>query len=124
MKRSFLGAMALSVAVYATAAHAIDRDFTVHNNIGSTIQQLYVSPTSVSQWGPDQLGSSVLANGGQVTLHFNPSTYRGQCNFDIKIVEADGDQSVLHGINLCTITDVTFSRNGAGNVVFSTGNGD
>ncbi len=124
MRRSFLGAMALSVAVYATAAHAIDRDFTVENHIGGSIRELYVSPTSVNRWGPDQLGSHVIEDGGSFTLHFNPSTYRGQCQFDIKLVEADGDQSVLNGINLCTITHVTFSRNGSGHVVYSARNGE
>lgn len=119
MKRSLFGAMALSVAVYASVAHAVDRDFTTHNDVGATITQLYVSPSNVVQWGPDQLGSHVLPNGAAVTLHFNPSNYPRQCVFDIKIVEEDGDQSVLHGINLCTITDVTFSRNAAGSVVAS-----
>lgn len=123
MKRSFLGAMALSVAVYATAAQAIDRDFTVENRTGATITHLYVSPSSQRAWGPDQLGSDVLADGGNVSLHFNPSTYRGQCQFDIKITR-DGTDSVLSGINLCTITHVTFTRNGAGNIVFTSRNGD
>lgn len=124
-KRSFLGVVALSAVAFTTvaAAQRVDRDFTVENRIGGTIRELYVSPTSVTQWGPDQLGANVLADGGNLTLHFSPRNYRGQCMFDIKIVESDGDQSTLTGINLCTITAVTFRRNDSGAVVYSGRNG-
>lgn len=120
MNRNHALAAALSVVTFAAAAHAIDRDFTVHNNTGGTIAALHVTPTSVNTWGADLLGRSVLAQGGSVLLHYTPSMYRGQCVFDIRIVEPDGDASVVHGINLCTITDVTFSRDSGGAVTFST----
>lgn len=117
MKRSFLGAVGLSVLAFAAAAHAIDRDFTVNNNIGVTVAELHVTPSSTTTWGGDLLGSDVLPNGGSVSIHYTPSMYRGQCVFDIKLVEAGGAQDVLSGINLCTITEVTFSREN-GHVVF------
>lgn len=122
---SFLGAAVLSAMVFTTGATAqrVDRDFAVENRIGGTIRELYVSPSSVTQWGPDQLGENVLANGGSLTLHFSPRNYRGQCVFDIKLVESDGDESVVNGVNLCTITAVTFRRNAAGAVIYSTRNG-
>lgn len=108
---------AASATAFALAAHAIDRDFTLHNSTGGTIAQLYASPTTTTQWGGDLLGSDVLPNGRSVQLHYTPSMYRGQCVFDIKIVDADNNQSVVSAINLCTITDVTFSREN-GRVVY------
>ena len=50
-------------------------------------------------------------------LHYTPSMYRGQCVFDIKIVDSDNAQHVVNAINLCTITTVTFSTVN-GQVVF------
>lgn len=111
-KRSFLAASVLAFTAFASTAHAIDRDFTVHNNINATVRELYVSPTSQRTWGPDILGADVLEHGQATTIHFTPSNYRGQCIFDIKLVGTDGGQWVVSGINLCTITDVTFNRTG------------
>lgn len=118
MKRSFIGAAGLAIVAFSTMAHAIDRDFTVHNNIGATVLELHVTPTSTTTWGQDLLGSDTLEDGTQVMIHYTPSMYRGQCIFDIKLVEEGGAASVVNGINLCTITDVTFSRRG-GHVVYA-----
>lgn len=119
MKRSLLGAVGLSVLAFAAAAHAIDRDFTVHNNIGNAVLELHVTPSSTTTWGADLLGADVLPNGGAVSIHYTPSMYRGQCVFDIKLVEPNGAQDVVSGVNLCTITSVSFSRQD-GHVVFET----
>ncbi len=116
-RRLFVGVLSAAVLAFAFAAHAIDRDFTVVNNTGDTITQLYASPTTTTSWGGDLLGSDVLANGSSVLLHYTPSMYRGQCVFDIKIVDADSQQHVVNAINLCTITTVTFSTVN-GQVVF------
>jgi hypothetical protein len=117
MKRSFLASLCVAFLGFSSVAHAVDRDISVHNGIGATIRELYMSPTSMTTWGNDVLGSDVLNNGGTVHVQFRPGNYRGQCVFDIKIVESNGSASVVSGINLCTITDVTFSRSG-GEVVF------
>lgn len=113
-----LSAAVLSVSSFATPAQAIDRDFAVHNNIDETITQLFVSPTSQTTWGPDILGVDVLEDGQTANIHFTPSNYRGQCQFDIKIVAANGHQYTVSGLNLCTITGVTFNRAGS-NVTFT-----
>jgi hypothetical protein len=112
MKRSIIASLCVVVLGFSSIAHAVDRDITVHNSIGTTIRELYMSPTSTTTWGSDVLGSDVLAHGRSVHVMFRPGNYRGQCMFDIKIVESDGSASVVSGINLCTITDVTFSRSG------------
>ena len=114
-----LAALALTVSAFASQAHAVDRDFTVHNGIGITVATLQVSPSNVAIWGADLLGSSVLSDGAAVTIHYTPSMYRGQCVFDLRLVEADGDADVVRGVNLCTVTDVSFSRNAAGAVVYT-----
>jgi hypothetical protein len=116
-RRMFVGFISAAVATFAFAAHAVDRDFTVVNNTGETIVSLYASPTSQTTWGSDLLGSDTLANGASVLLHYTPSMYRGQCVFDIKIVDSDNGQHVVNAINLCTITTVTFSTVN-GEVVF------
>ncbi len=117
-KRGFLAAVVLSMVAFAGVAHAIDRDFTVHNNINETIAELYVSPTSQTTWGSDILGRDVLPQGESAAIHFTPRTNAGECIFDIKLV-AGAHQYVVNRVNLCTITDMTFNRSG-NNVTFTT----
>lgn len=111
MNRTHLGLFGLSLLVAAPAATAqrVDRDFSVVNHTGSTVRELYTSPSRQTSWGPDQLGAHVLPDGGSVRLHFTPRNFRGVCVFDIKIVQEDGTEGTVMGINLCTINAVTFS---------------
>ena len=117
-RRSLLATVGLAVLSFATVAHAIDRDFTIHNNIGNPIMELHITPSSTTTWGADLLGVDTLANGASVLIHYTPSMYRGQCVFDIKVVDGTGGH-VVSGINLCTITDVNFTRDDDGDVAFS-----
>lgn len=117
-RRSLVSLAGLAVMSFATAAHAIDRDFTVHNHIGNAIVQLHITPSSTTTWGADLLGNSVLRDNGSVLIHYTPSMYRGQCVFDIKVVDASGDH-VVSGINLCRITDVDFTRDDDGDVAYA-----
>ena len=88
-----------------------------HDNAGERRRACQEVSALLSEAALWPLGSDVLANGASVLLHYTPSMYRGQCVFDIKIVDADNNQSVVSAVNLCTITDVTFSREN-GRVVY------
>lgn len=43
-------------------------DFTLHNNTGYQIEEVYVSPTDTDDWEEDVLGEEVLENGAQVEI--------------------------------------------------------
>jgi hypothetical protein len=47
----------------------------LHNNSGSTIWYAYVSPTSDSTWGADDLGSATVPNGSTFTFQVAPGNY-------------------------------------------------
>lgn len=50
--------------------------FRVQNNSSYTIFYLYVSPSSVTTWGSDQLGLSTIAPGASFTLNnLTPGNY-------------------------------------------------
>lgn len=52
-----------------SAAHAPATSVTIVNNSSREIRRVYLSPPDQNNWGPDQLGSSVIAaGGGSVTL--------------------------------------------------------
>jgi hypothetical protein len=111
-RRSFalFGLFALGLVASSNVADAqrIDRNFSVVNHTGDTITHLYVSPSNQVAWGPDQLGTGVIPNGGSHTLLFRPGNYRGQCVFDVRIT-VNGHNNDVHGVNLCSITTLTFN---------------
>jgi hypothetical protein len=48
---------------------------TVYNNSGTSIYYFYISPSTSSSWGDDQLGSSTIAAGGSYTFNVTEGTY-------------------------------------------------
>jgi len=63
----FVGIM--MCAPILSGAHVPATNLTIVNNSSKEIRHVYLSPTNSDNWGPDQLGSSVIAaGGGSVTL--------------------------------------------------------
>jgi hypothetical protein len=93
------GALMLAAGIASTVASAQDanRTFTVYNESHYRIDHLYVSPSSSSRWGYDQLGEYDLPTDYHVNVPVDPGWY------DVKVVDQDGDS--------CVIKDVDF-RNG------------
>lgn len=100
MKRWLLAAAAAAVCTTALAS-----DLVVRNESLWDIHFLYLSASDESSWGPDQLEDDVLHSGGSLTLSgVSCDTY------DVRIVDEDGDDCEIHGVELCgdtqwTITD-------------------
>jgi hypothetical protein len=102
--------LAASLALpLAGVAHADDRDFTVVNNSTVGITELYVSPSSSSDWGNNLLDGLVIVPGGQVPVHF---TGGGDCIWDIHEVEEDGRTVQGLGLDLCSISALVSDDNG------------
>ena len=55
-----LGAVPLLSGAHAPAATSI----TIVNNSSRQIRHLYLSPVNQDNWGPDQLGGSMIGSGG------------------------------------------------------------
>ena len=102
----FWGA-AVAASLLATAAYAAQQDFTIVNNTGQTIMTLNVSPSDSNQWGPDILGSDVLASGERAEVSFDRDEER--CEWDIRVTYEDGDTGDWRGIDLCETATVTLS---------------
>lgn len=96
-----VASLALSCALVAPA-FAADTDATVVINNGSSwaLHHLYISSVDTQEWGPDQLGDAVIANGQEFTLNNVP------CDaYDVKVVDEDGDECVINAVALCVDSD-------------------
>ena len=100
-------ALAFLFSSLASPAFAAPQDFTIVNNSGHTVMTLNVSPTSEDEWGPDILGTDVLANGDSAEVTFDRGT--DQCHFDIRATYDDGDTGDWRNINLCETTTITLT---------------
>ncbi|HWN08597.1 MAG TPA: hypothetical protein VNO50_04885 [Pyrinomonadaceae bacterium] len=95
---------------FVSAASQNKQDFTLHNETGQEIKEVYVSPTAADEWEEDILGTDTLASGDSVDISF---TRRQEDMWDVKVVFRSGKSSIWTKLNLSQITDVTLSfKNG------------
>ncbi|MBN1894928.1 hypothetical protein JW906_10555 [bacterium] len=95
----------LLVILSACAVFAGDQDFILVNETGLTIDQLYCSPTTTKDWEEDVLGVDVLEDGENVVIRF--SRDEDACEWDLKIVDEDGDNIIWTDIDLCKAETIT-----------------
>lgn len=72
----------------------------VVNKSSWAIHEMYFSPTDESEWGEDQLGAQTIETDEQFTLSGIPCD-----NWDIKVVDEDGDECVIENVGLCEDAD-------------------
>jgi hypothetical protein len=88
-----LTALALPLPSHAEQQRA---EFMINNKSDWDIHHLYLSPEDKDTWGPDQLGEKVIASGESFTLKNIPCG-----EYDIKIVDDDGDDCIIEGVVMC-----------------------
>jgi hypothetical protein len=70
---------------------------TIKNKSQWEIHHLFLSATTESEWGPDQLGDNIIsAEGGTFLLKNIPCD-----SYDVKLVDEDGDECVVEDVDLC-----------------------
>ena len=105
MKR-YMGWVAVLVLAYATAAFAGKQDFTLVNNTGADISEIYISSAAVDNWEEDLLGGDkYLPDGNEVDIQF-ASDEEAEL-WDIRIVDSEGTAIDWKGLKLSEISKVT-----------------
>ncbi len=105
MKKIVIGA--LLVAAIASPAAAGNQDFTILNNTGYPIDQVYVSASAKEDWEEDVLGRDTLPAGERTKIRF--SSDEDACLWDLKVVYQDEETAEWQGINLCEVSVVSLS---------------
>lgn len=90
------GAAATTAQAATTSGGDTSSSITFRNRSNWAIFHIHMSPVSQATWGPDHLGTNVLRSGGSFTLHGVPCN-----NYDLKLIDEDGDECVLNNINVC-----------------------
>jgi hypothetical protein len=92
---SFVSMVALP-APAAAAKKKKKATIKVINQSKWEIHHLFLSSTSDHLWGEDLLGEDVLEKGDSITL-----TDITCDDYDIRVVDEDGDECVIEEVNLC-----------------------
>ncbi len=82
----------------------------LQNSGSQAINEVYASTTDMDSWGNDRLGRSTLAAGQSRTF----SLPAGSCEYDVRVVFADGSDQERREVDLCDESEQTFggSRRG------------
>ena len=96
--------LALVLAVPAVSTAQGKQDFTLINNTGYQINEVYVSPATSKDWEEDVLGRDTLANREKVDIHFTRA--EKTCKWDLKVVYDDGEEAEWDAFDLCTVSSI------------------
>lgn len=90
----------------STRSEASDSQVTIVNKSDWQIHQLFLSSVDEEDWGPDQLGNEIIDTDGRFTLQGIPCD-----DYDVRLVDEDGDECVVGGVALCGDQDKWFITN-------------
>ena len=106
--------MRLSYSRLATPAFAStdgrDRRVNVVNASGQVLRELYASPVTSSSWEEDILGANVLRPGQNIVANLDNGT--NACQYDLKVVMANGREHVRRNVNVCVVGQWTITNRG------------
>lgn len=92
----------LGFAVSANG-YAGKQDFTLVNQTGTSIEELYISPTQSDDWKENIL-QNVLEDGESIDITF---TGRDEKYWDIMVIDEDGNQYTWEKFNLADLSKIT-----------------
>ncbi|WP_149537876.1 Tat pathway signal protein [Siccirubricoccus phaeus] len=84
--------------------------FSLVNNTGQVIEQVYVSPSRSSNLGPDVLGANVLPAGSSSWIV--PGF--GDCVLDVRVVFQGGRSEERRQMNACSLSRIVWGGGGGG----------
>lgn len=108
MRRLAIAAAAAFLAFggFAAQAQTGDPSFNLVNRSNRTIFEVFSSPSSDNNWGPDRLGQNVVPAGRSFVVRLP----QGECLYDVRVVydRQGGPAEERRNINLCNLTELAF----------------
>jgi hypothetical protein len=103
--KALVSILALTALFSSVAFAQGKQDFTLVNQTGVEISELYVSPHSADDWEEDILGQDTLPSGQTLEITFSPKE-RAKL-WDLKVVDSKGNSIEWESLNLLEISKVT-----------------
>ena len=104
-------AAAISISTAADAAKdGKNRRVTVQNVSSQSIYNLYASPVTSTTWEEDLLGDGTIPSGKSKVANIDNGTT--ECNYDLKVVMANGREYIRRRVNVCAVSKWTIGDSG------------
>jgi hypothetical protein len=107
MKSALVGFLFLIVS--SISSFAGELDFTLVNETGFAITNVFISPNTQKEWGEDVMGKDVLEDGGSVDIKFSPK--EDEAVWDIKVTDKEGNEVFWEDIDLTKCSKITLHYN-------------
>lgn len=91
-----------------STSNSSSRNFTISNNTNQAIQALFLSPSSDSGWGTNDINGSLFTNN---SVSFNLT---GECNWDLRVELSNGQALEQMDINTCLNSNYLVGVGGSG----------
>ncbi|MBE2255168.1 MAG: hypothetical protein IAE65_03135 [Ignavibacteria bacterium] len=85
------------------------QNFSMTNNTGMTLIDVYISPSESNDWGEDVIPKDMIADGETFNFTFTDVS-PDKCVWDIKFNAEDGVEYFMKGVNLCEISTITLNK--------------
>jgi hypothetical protein len=79
-----------------------NRKVLVSNLSSQAVRELYASPITSKNWEEDLLGQRTIAAGQSLNANIDNGTT--ECQYDLKVVMANGKEFVHRAVNVCSAT--------------------
>lgn len=110
MTRTLLAGLVVALTAMAPSALAATQDFTIINQTGKTLENIYVSGADEGNWGKDLLGDEVLDPDENFDVTFTGYD-TDECEFDVRVETADTFWE-LEDVDLCTVSTLVLKLKG------------
>ncbi|MBQ9406798.1 MAG: hypothetical protein IJU37_08720 [Desulfovibrio sp.] len=112
MRKIIVFTLALMLGTISLS-QAGQQDFTLVNDTGRPICDVYISPDNARDWQEDLLRNDkyCLPSGESIDISFDRS-FRGVKMWDMRIVDDKGNETIYEDFNLMQISNIRLRRNG------------
>ncbi|MEO0395402.1 MAG: hypothetical protein AAF243_05360, partial [Cyanobacteria bacterium P01_A01_bin.137] len=103
---------------FSSPVFARDYRFSLYNLTGQDLREIYISPATSTEWGPNRLPETSLppdfealielSDDAQGSVRDEATLFQEDCLYDVRSVLADGRVLEDYGINLCEVSLVGF----------------
>jgi hypothetical protein len=99
----------LLAAIPAAAQRGPGASFAIVNRTQTVVRELYATPSGNANWGQNRLDGrngnpTSLAPGARMTVRRRGES---ECNFDLRVVFANGRSEERKGVNVCAMEEVS-----------------
>lgn len=84
------------------------QNFSMTNNTGMTLLDVFISPNDENSWGSDVIPKDVIANGETFDFTFTDVS-PDKCIWDIKFTAENGTEYIMQDVNLCKTATITLT---------------